>query len=154
MTTTSLTIPGVAGTITVEQSPWSGYRILVDGVRIKPRGFPRNRLTLPGVDGPVEARVKGGALRVHPIIVIDGVEHPTGPPTPRVLQVLVAAPVVGIILIQGVIGFLLAFGGVYLNQAIVRSDRPHGTKVALTSLTVVAVLAIEIALIVAVLAAS
>lgn len=54
MTISTLSIPGVAGTITVEQAFFSGFRFFVDGVRVKPHGFPRSRLTLPGVAGPVE----------------------------------------------------------------------------------------------------
>lgn len=152
MTISTLAIPGVAGTITVEQAFLSGFRFFVDGVRVKPHGFPRSRLTLPGVDGPVEAKVKGGLVRAHPILVIDGVEHPTGPPTPRSLQILAIAPIVGFVLIQGLLGILLAFGGIFVNQGIVRSERPHGTKILLTSLVLVVVLGIEIAVLAAYIA--
>ncbi len=64
-----LHIPGVAGPVSTDYSFWSGFRFFVDGQRVKPQGFPRNRLTLPGVGGP------GGA---------EG-EAPGNPgPTPRV----------------------------------------------------------------------
>lgn len=152
MTTTPLTLPGVAGAITVEQGFWSGTRFHLDGVRLQPRGVLRNRLELPTRHGPLVAKVKGGLFRAHPVLVVERVAHRTGPPTPRSLQVLAAAPFVGLLLVQGLLGALLAVVGTLTNQRIVRSERSHGSKLLLTSLTLVVVLGLELAFAVAYLA--
>ena len=144
-----MTIPGVTGPVTTEYSFWKGYKFFVDGQRVKPQGFPRNKLQLPGTDGPVEAKIKGGLFRAHPILVIDGQEYTSGPPTPTGLQVLGMLPVVSILILQGALGFLLAFGAVALNMGTVRGSFSTGTKIALMVATLVAVLAIDAAVLVA-----
>lgn len=148
MTFAPLSVPGVAGEVRTESSFWSGYRFFVDGRRIKPHGFPRNRLTLPGTAGPVEARLKGGLFRAHPVLVVDGTEHTTGPPTPGGLQALAILPVLSIVAFQGLLGFLLAFGAVAINMGIVRSSRPNGTKAALLVATFAVVALIDVLLVV------
>lgn len=76
-------------------------------------------------------------------------EYPTGPPVPRVLQVLALAPILALVVIQGALGILLAIGGVFLNQGIVRSSRPQGAKIALVVLVLAVILGIEITVVVA-----
>lgn len=149
MTFADVTIPGVAGPLSTQGSFWKGLRFSVAGERVKAHGFPRNKLTLPGTDGPVEAKVKGGFFRPYPSFVVGAEEYPTGPPTPRSLQVLGWSPLVGVAIVQGVVGFLLAFGGMALSMGIIRSERRVGLKVALMTGVLVAVIGIDLAIAVA-----
>lgn len=145
-----LTIPGVAGIVSTDYAFWSGYRFFVGGTRVKLHGFPRNRLTLPGVAGPVEAKVKAGLNRAYPALVVDDREYPTGPETPVALQVLGLLPLLTLILAQGFIGFAVAFGGVFVNLAIARTEQSTGAKVALMVATLVAAAAVDLAAVAAV----
>lgn len=133
-------IPGVAGEVLVESSFWRGLRFTVNGERIKPHGFPRNRLTLPGIDGPVEVKIRGAALRAHPSLMAGEREYPTGPPTPRAQQILALLPLLGLLAVQGFVGFLLAFGGVAVNLSIIRDERSDRVKVGLILLTLAVVI--------------
>ena len=144
-----LSIPGVAGVVSTDYSFWSGYRFFVDGRRVKPQGFPRNRLSLPGVSGPVEAKVKAGLNRAYPAFVVDGREYPTGPPTPVALQVLALLPLLTLFLVQGAVGFAVAFGGVYANLGIARGEQSSAAKASLMVATLVAAVAVDLAAIAA-----
>jgi hypothetical protein len=145
-----LSIPGVAGVVSTDYSFWSGYRFSVDGTRLKPHGFPRNRLTLPGTAGPVEARVKAGLNRAYPAHVVGDREYATGPETPVALQLLALLPLVTLLVVQGAIGFAVAFGGVFVNLGITRGEQSTGVKVALMVGTFVAAVAIALAAVAAV----
>lgn len=138
MTFANLYIPGVAGSLSTTYSFWKGYAFSVDGQREKPQGFPRNRLSLPGVSAPVEAKIKGGPVRAHPTLVVDGREYSTGPATPIGYQILALLPVLLLAIVQGALGFVVAFGAIALNLSIIRSERPNATKAGL----MVAVLAV------------
>lgn len=146
MTYADVIIPGVAGAVSTTGSFWKGLRFAVAGERVKAHGFPRNKLTLPGDAGPVEAKVKAGLFRPYPSFVVGGEEYPTGPPTPRGLQVLGWSPVLGVAIVQGILGFLLAFGGMALSMGIIRSERPGGVKVALMTGVLVGVIGIDLAI--------
>jgi hypothetical protein len=140
-----LTIPGVSGDISTEYSFWKGYTFTVDGQRVRPQGFPRSRLALPGESGPpVEAKIKGGLFRAHPVLVVGGTEYPTGPPTPRGLQILALLPILALLLIQGALGFLVAFGGVAINMGVVRGPRSRSVKTALMVATFIGAIAIDV----------
>jgi hypothetical protein len=154
MTFAPMTIPGVSGEISTTYSFWTGYRFFVDGQRVKPRGFLRNRLTLPGAAGPVEAKIKGGAFRAHPVLVVGDGEYTTGPPTPRLLQALGVLPVLSIVVFQGLLGFALAFGGVAINMSVIRSARSDRAKIALMSATFVTIAVIDTVLVVALVSAT
>lgn len=145
-----ISIPGVAGVIETESSFWAGYKFFVEGQRIKPRGFARNKLTFPGVSGTLEAKIKGGLFRAHPILVADGKEYTTGPPTPGGLQALALLPALSILVFQGLLGFLLAFGSVAVNMGIIRSTRTNGVKAALLAGTFAVVALIDVLLVIAV----
>ena len=154
MTFAPMTIPGVAGEISTTYSFWTGYKFFVGGQRVKPHGFPRNKLTLPGADGPVEAKIKGGAFRAHPIVVSGGGEYTTGPPTPTSVQMVALLPVLSILVLQGLLGFVLAFGGVAINMGIVRSRQSNPAKFGLMVTTFVAVVVIDIVIVTAVVSAT
>lgn len=145
-----LNIPGVSGIVSTDYSFWRGYRFTVDGQRVKPHGFPRNRLTLPGTSGSVEAKVRGGVARAHPALVVGGTEYPTGPDTPRLQQVLALLPMLTLLLVQGAIGFLVAFGGSAVNMGIVRGEQRDAVKVGLMVATLLAALAIDVTLVLAI----
>jgi hypothetical protein len=148
-----LNIPGVAGSVSTEYGFWSGYKFRVGGERVKPHGFPRNRLSLPGTEGPIEAKVKGGLFRAHPALVVGGTEFSTGAPTPRVQQALALLPLAGLLLIQGALGFLVTFGGIVINMGIVRSERSDRAKIGLMVATLIAVVVIDLVIAVALLSA-
>ncbi len=59
-----------------------------------------------------------------------------------------------IVVFQGLIGFLLAFGGVAVNMGIIRSTRTNGAKAALLAATFAVVAVIDILLIVALVSAT
>lgn len=148
-----LAIPGVAGNVIVEGSFWRGYRLTLNGERLKLHGFPRTKLTLPGTAGPIQAKMKGGMLRAHPSVVVDDVEYASGPPTPWAQQVLALLPLLGLVLVQGALGFLVAFGGVAIGMKIIRTERSSTQKIALLVAIAAAVLCINGAILAAVIAA-
>ena len=156
VTSQSMTIPGVAGTVeTAEASAFSGPSFTVNGEKLKPKGLLRSKIDLPAQDGGTkEARIKGGALRAHPSLVVDGQEYHSGPPTPPLLQGLALLPILGLVIIQGALGFLLVFGGIGANMAVIRSDRSEGAKLGIIIATGVGVIAVCIILAVAVVSAT
>jgi hypothetical protein len=149
----TVNIPGVSGDISVEQSFWKGFKFTVAGQQVKPHGFPRNRLTLPGAVGPIEAKVKGGVARAYPSLVIDGRDYPTGPPTPKAQQVLALLPLLLLLLVQGALGILVAFGALSVNMGIVRAERSNGAKLGLMAAVLVVGATIDILLATAILSA-
>src|SRR4029078_1051941 len=147
----ALTIPGVSGDIAIDYSFWRGYTFTVDGQRVKPQGFPRNRLTLPGASGPpVEAKIKGGLFRAHPVLVVGGTEYPTGPPTPLGMQILALLPILALLLVQGALGFLVAFGALAINMGVVRVSRSGSVKAALMVAIFIAAIAIDLLIVFAI----
>ena len=149
----TVNIPGVSGDIAVEQSFWKGFTVIVAGQHVKPHGFPRNRLTLPGAAGPIEAKVKGGVARAYPSLVVDGKDYPTGPPTPKAQQVLALLPLLLLLLVQGALGILVAFGALSVNMGIVRAERSDTAKLGLMAAVLVVAATIDILLATAVLSA-
>jgi hypothetical protein len=142
-------VPGVAGTIMSEVSLWRGLTFIVNGRRLKPRGIFVRRVSLPGADGPVEGKIKGGLPGTQQLIV-EGNAYPTGPPVPKGLQVVAALPVLLMLLIRGGgLGLIVAIAGVTLNSQIVTSTRPNRTKVALMVATLLVGASVNIALAVA-----
>lgn len=141
-----LHIPGVSGGISTEFSFWRGFKFHVAGERVTPHGFPRNRLTLPGLSGPVPAKVKSGLARAHPTLVVDGKEYPTGPPTPKGQQILALLPLLLLVLVQGALGIVVAFGAVMVNMGTIRGERSNATKVGLMVAILVSAAAIDIVL--------
>lgn len=131
MNSTPVTLPGVAKSVTIENSIWSGLKFSIDGEVIKPHGFPPTKVTLPGRVEPVEVTVKGGLLSAHPIMVVGDQEFPTGPPTPRLLQVLTLLPLVCLVIVQGVLGFVVAFAAVAINLGLLRTENSEGRKMAI-----------------------
>lgn len=147
----ALTIPGVSGDIAIDYSFWRGYTFTVDGQRVKPQGFPRNRLTLPGASGPpVEAKIKGGLFRAHPVLVVGGTEYPTGPPTPLGMQILALLPILALLLVQGALGFLVAFGALAINMGVVRGSHSGSVKAALMVAIFIAAIAIDLLIVFAI----
>lgn len=140
----TLNIPGTPGPLRIENSFWKGLRFSINGHPIKPHGFPRNRLTLPGMQGPIEAKIKGGALHAHPSLIIGGQEFMTGPPTPKIQQVLALLPLLLLVLVQGALGFLIAFGAIAANMGIIRAEHSAGTKVGLLLATLVAAATVDV----------
>ena len=139
-----LSIPGVVGHLTIEQVPLKGPRLAVDGQRLKPRGFPPDHVTLPGEDGPIEARLRSRILHPHPVVSIGGTDYPTAPPVPKPLLVFMLAPLLGLILVQGVLGVVLVLLGVQVNQSVLRAARPAHIQVAWMTVVLAAVLGVDL----------
>src|SRR4051794_22318435 len=113
-------VPGVPGTILSDVSFWRGLIFIVSGQRVKPRGlFPR-RVTLPGTDGPVNAKLHGGLPGAQQLIV-GGKAYPTGPPVPTSLRIVAVLPVLLVLLVKGGLGLIVAIAAVTLNTKIVTS---------------------------------
>ena len=127
----NLQIPEVAGEVSTEYGFWRGYRFTVNGERLKASGPWRNRLTLPGTTGPVEAKIKAGMLRAYPSLVVGDVEHRTGPATPRAQQMLAVLPLLAYLLVQGLIGIAVVLLAIVANMAVVRSGSSTALKIIL-----------------------
>lgn len=145
----TLNIPGTPGPLRIENSFWKGLRFSINGHPIKLHGFLRNRLTLPGMQGPIEAKVKGGALHAHPSLMIGGQEFMTGPPTPKIQQVLALLPLLLLVLVQGAFGFLIAFGAIAANMGIIRAEHSAGTKIGLLFATFLAAATLDVLIVTA-----
>lgn len=150
MPISDVTIPGVAGPLSTSYSFWSGYRYAVAGAHVKARGILRNRLTLPGLDAPVEVKVRATLLRAYPTFVVGDRTYSAGPVTPRIQQVLAVLPVAGLLLLPSAVGLLIAIGAVAVNQSTVRSARSDGAKIGLLVATLVGVVFADLAVAVAV----
>ena len=144
-----LRIPGAAADITTRRSFWKGYTFEIEGQKLSPHGFPRNRLSIPGTYGPIEARIKGGFLRAYPSLVVGDTEYPTGPATPRGLQILAVLPLLTLLVVQGALGFLFAFGGTAINMGVIRGSRVTSAKVALMVATFVGALVVDVLVVLA-----
>lgn len=145
-------IPGVAGEVSTKSSFFSGFTYFVDGQPVTPHGFPRNRLTLPGTEGPVEARIVGGLFRAHPTLVVDDVQYPTGPMASWSVQIVSLLPLLGLLVVQGGLGFVVAFGGVVINMGIVRGERTDRAKIGLMLAVLAGAAAADAAMLAAILA--
>lgn len=145
-------VPGVPGTILSDVSLWRGLTFTVNGQRVKPRGlFPR-RVSLPGTDGPVEAKLKGDLPGAQQLIV-EGKAYPTGPPAPTGLRIVAVLPVLLVLLVKGGLGLIVAIAAVTLNTQTVTSTRPNSTKVAFMVATLIVGAGANIAIAVALRAA-
>lgn len=76
------------------------------------------------------------------------------PPTPRGLKVLSWLPLLGLVIVQGVVGLLVAFGGLALCMGVTRSERSRAGKVALMLGVLLGVIAIDLVLALAVYSVS
>ncbi|WP_232677789.1 hypothetical protein [Nocardioides sp. R-C-SC26] len=139
-----VTLPRVTAPVAIDYSFWRGYRFSVADRVVKPHGFPRNRLSLPGTAGTVEATFKAGVLRAYPVISVDGVDHPTGPTTPRAVQVIGLLPLISLMLVTGAIGALLTFGAIAGNVSIIREDLSDRVKILLMLTVLAAVVAADL----------
>lgn len=137
----NVTIPGVVGEVAAESS-WGLYRFYVDGVRVKGRGFFRNQLVLPALDGEVViARVDGRMWHPYPVLRINGVKYRTGPVPPRSQMVLALIPLLAFLLAsRGTL--LIMVIGTGLNMGVVRSESPTPIKVVAMAVVDVAALAL------------
>lgn len=144
-----VSIPGVVGKTAVEFVPWKGPRLTLDGRPITPHGLLRNRVTLPGTDGPIEARVRTRVFNPYPLVTVGGVDIPTGPPQRRALLALTFTPLLALVLVQGALGAVVAILGIQLNHTVARSGRPVRAQVGLMLAVLVGVIAVDLLVIAA-----
>lgn len=140
-----VTIPGIAVPLRIEAGSWMAFRLYAGEVRLKQKLFS-GKFTAPGTDGqPVEGKMRATAFTMWPKIEVDGVRYATGPDAPTWLKILAGLPVGLIILVQGALGFLIAFGGLFVNMGLLRAQKPVGPTAALMALVFVIGATIDVA---------
>jgi hypothetical protein len=137
MRTEPLNIEGLAGPAVITLHPFTGRHSIMVGGR-PATGTRRGRYSLPTADGrTVDARLRAGLFDPHPSLQIAGVTYRTGPPVPRLLQVLALAPIV-LVGLGGLLGGLIGGGGVVANMGIARSPQSTARKTVLMIVVLVA----------------
>lgn len=137
-----ITIPGVAGPVTVDSHLWSGKQsVMVGGQPAASTG--KQTFALPTSDGgATEGRVsRGSIMNPFPTVEIGGVKHPTGPEISVALRLLMVAPIV-LTAIGGLLGGLVGGSGLLLNYNLMRSARRPAIKVMLMTLVLIAAFAV------------
>ena len=125
-----ITIPNVAGPVTVEIDPWLGRTsVQVAGKPAKPTG--RRTFALPTVDGlEVPGTVRSAVGNPFPSVEVEGVTHATGPDIPVGLKILAFLPLV-LLGFGGLVGGAAGFLGVLDNARILRARKSTATTAAL-----------------------
>lgn len=137
-------VPGAIGVVTLERWRKKPY-IALDGNRLGNASGAK----VPLGNG-MKARVKIKALIAgSPRVYVDGREVFTTPQPSIGLILLAVTPLLSLLIMQGALGFALAFGGLAGAQAIVRKDN-MSTTARVLSVIGIAAATIGIALVVAV----
>ena len=66
------------------------------------------------------------------------------------MQILALLPILALLLIQGALGFLVAFGAVAINMGVVRGPRSGSVKAALMVASFIAAIAIDLLIVFAI----
>ncbi|PKQ25635.1 MAG: hypothetical protein CVT64_09455 [Actinobacteria bacterium HGW-Actinobacteria-4] len=140
-------VPGAIGVVTLERWRKKPY-VALDGRRLGNASGAK----IPLGNGS-KARVKIKALIAgSPRVYVDGREVFTTPQPSIGLIILAVTPLLSLLILQGAIGFALAFGGLAGAQAIVRKDTMSTVARVLSVIGIaVATIAIAFAILVAVL---
>ena len=127
-----ITIPEVAGPVTVDSHFWSGrQRVMVGDQRAAVTWRSGKRtFALPTADGgAAEARVSRSIMiNPFPTVEVGGVKYPTGPEIPVAVRILMVAPILLAAPFGGLVGVLVAFGATGINYNLVRSARRPATR--------------------------
>lgn len=131
-TPNSVVLPVAAAGDAVRLNNWRGYQpqITVNRKRVGNRGGAK----LTFSDGTT-AKIKIKALVPGaPRVYLDGVEIFTTPQPPVWLVVLAATPALSLVLLQGIFGMAIAFGGVIAAVAVVtRTQLSTGVRAAVVA---------------------
>lgn len=123
MRTQPISIDGVDGTVVVATNWKGGVGVYVDG-RAVPQVGP-DRFQLPAVRGAdVEAHLVIKFWQVFPTMVVNSVEHRTGPKTPFPLIFLAGFPLILALPVFGWYGIIFGVATALLNQSALR-DSPN-----------------------------
>jgi hypothetical protein len=127
MRTAPLSVAGLAGPVVLESFFFAGQYTVTVGGRTATR-IGRGRYALPTAGGAtVEARVRRAFFDIWPSLEINGVRHPTGPPTPVELRVLAWLPLL-LVCCGGPVGGLIGALAVPVNLAVARLVAPTRGK--------------------------
>ena len=134
----------------VRLTNWRGYRlqITVDGKNVGNRSGAK--ITLSNGE-TAQLKIKA-FLPGAPRVLLDGIEIFTTPQPPVWLVVLAALPALSLVALQGVVGLVIALGGVFAASAVV-TRAPLSTSLRALAVVGVIVAAWTIALLLASLAA-
>jgi hypothetical protein len=141
-----ITIPDVAGPVTVDSHFWSGKQSVMVGDQRAAVTWRSGKRTfaLPTADGGTAvARVSRSIIiNPFPTVEVGGVKHPTGPEIPIAVRILMVAPILLAVPFGGLVGVLVAFGAIGINYNLVRSTRRPAIKATLMALVLIAAFAV------------
>ena len=122
-----ITIPDVAGLVTVDTNLWSGKQTVIVGDHPAASSGKR-KFALPMTDGgTVEGTVSRSTfISPFPTVEVLGVKHRTGADIPVALRILMVAPI--LLVAGGLLGALIAVAGIFVNFSLVRSSRTPAVK--------------------------
>ncbi len=159
MQTEPMTIDGLAGPLVLTSNAFTGSTSMtVAGIPAHKHG--RREFSVPTAEGgTVPAAVRSRILDPYPTIVIDGVEHRTGPAVPLALRllswlpfVILPAAAVNLTLPLGrILPYLIAAACIAVNFAVLRASQRSAVKAVLMLLVpvggIVALLLVAIVLV-------
>jgi hypothetical protein len=149
MKTDPIAINGVAGAVVVTTPVFFGHPTLTVEGQPAPR-IRRRQYQLPATyGGTIDATVRTAFTDPYPSVVVNGVQHRTGPKVPVILRVLALLPFV--LIVGGVIGGLFGALGFITNLAVARTQLPSVAKAPLMIGTAVAAFLVWFAVAAAVL---
>jgi hypothetical protein len=123
-----LSIPGVAGPVTVKTNWFTGRSTVTVGGRDVPTSG-RGRFALPTTNGQTaEARVRATMLDPYATVEVGGQKYRTGPAVPVGLRILGLLPIF-LVAVGGLIGGLIGALGVVANLWIIREVKSTGVRV-------------------------
>jgi hypothetical protein len=125
--TTPITIPGIAGWVSVTLPPMGRATLTINGL-------PAQRLNgsdflLPGITGvPILVKLKRAWFEPFPQILTVDASYPTGPPLPGYLKALMLLPIVLIPISGLLLGAIVGLPAFIANMSVSRSTLTPGRK--------------------------
>ena len=127
MRTQPITIEGVKGGVVVATNWKGGVGVYVDGKEMPQRG--QDRWALPAVRGAdLEGFLQIKFWQVFPTLVVNSVEHRTGPKTPLALAIFAALPL--LIVIVSWYGIIFGAATALMNQSALRETTNPWIRIA------------------------
>lgn len=139
MQTEPIVVNGAIAPVSIGTNWFTGRATVTVGDRQLTRG-PRNTFALPlAGGGTASGRVRVAFWDPFPTIEVNGQRIRTGPPVPRALRVLMAAPIV--LLVGGLTGGLIAAFAILGNSRVAAGRMSNGVKgLVMTAVLLVGVL--------------
>jgi hypothetical protein len=127
--TQPISIEGVKGGVVVATNWKGGVVVYVDDKEVPARG--KDRWALPAVRGAdLEGYLQIKFWQVFPTLVVNSVEHRTGPKTPIPLIILAGLPLLMVLPVFGWNGIILGVATTLLNQSALRESTNLGVRLA------------------------